>query len=131
MNKSFADMVQQFMTACGQFNPRFDEVSNEDFYNQVALYQKLIEEEYNELQESVTGDANWVKESCDLIWVIIARMLSLGVDVNSAFAELSRSNMSKTVDGKVIRRADGKVLKPEGYSDANMTPTLLRSKHNN
>lgn len=126
--KTYSDMVQEFMTACGQCNPRFDQVSNEDFYNQVQLYQKLIEEEYLELQESITGSSHWVKESCDLIWVIIARMLSLGVDVNAAFGELSRSNMSKTVNGKVIRREDGKIMKPKEYSDADMEPTLLRNK---
>jgi len=32
------------------------------------------------------------------------------------FAEVHRSNMAKLVDGKVIRREDGKVLKPEGWT---------------
>lgn len=128
--KTYSDMVQEFMNACGQKNPRIDEVQYDEFYNQVTLYGKLIAEEYDELNCADPGSAHWVKESCDLIWVIIARMLSLGVDVNAAFAELSRSNMSKTVDGKVIKREDGKILKPEGYSDADMEPTLLRNKSN-
>ena len=33
---------------------------------------------------------------------------------DEAFNEVHRSNMAKLVDGKVIRREDGKVLKPNG-----------------
>ena len=38
---------------------------------------------------------------------------------DDAFNEVHRSNMAKLVDGKVIRRDDGKVLKPEGGNHRN------------
>lgn len=40
-----------------------------------------------------------------------------GFDMDALFAEVHRSNMAKVgPDGQVIRREDGKVLKPEGWT---------------
>ena len=38
--------------------------------------------------------------------------------------EISASNMSKTVEGKVIKREDGKILKPETYFPPNIQRAL-------
>ena len=49
---------------------------------------------------------------CDLIYVAIGFALKAGMDIDGAFREVHRSNMSKLdKDGKPIKRADGKVLK--------------------
>ena len=40
------------------------------------------------------------------------------------FNEVHRSNMAKLVDGKVIRREDGKVLKPEGWQPPQLAQFL-------
>jgi predicted HAD superfamily Cof-like phosphohydrolase len=47
-----------------------------------------------------------------------------GYDVDGAWAEVARSNLAKIdpTTGKVIKRPDGKVLKPEGW-----TPPSLES----
>lgn len=37
-------------------------------------------------------------ELCNLLWVTIGVLLSMGVDVNGAMAELARANMSKLVE---------------------------------
>jgi predicted HAD superfamily Cof-like phosphohydrolase len=41
-----------------------------------------------------------------------------GYDVDAAWAEVARSNLAKIdpATGKVIKRPDGKVLKPEGWT---------------
>jgi predicted HAD superfamily Cof-like phosphohydrolase len=41
-----------------------------------------------------------------------------GFDVEGAWAEVARSNLAKIdpVTGKVNKRSDGKVLKPEGWT---------------
>ena len=45
-----------------------------------------------------------------------ASRTALGVDLPAVFVEVHRSNMSKRgADGRVLRRADGKVLKGPGY----------------
>ena len=43
---------------------------------------------------------------------------------DDAFNEVHRSNMAKLVDGKVIRREDGKVLKPEGWQPPQLAQFL-------
>jgi predicted HAD superfamily Cof-like phosphohydrolase len=65
-------------------------------------------------------------ELCDLMWVTTGALLSMGVDVKGAMAELARANMGKTVliDGKrvVIKDENGKVQKPEGWTAADISP---------
>lgn len=45
----------------------------------------------------------------------------MGVNLQGAWDEVIRSNMSKTdpESGKIIKRADGKILKPDSFSPAN------------
>ena len=40
---------------------------------------------------------------------------SLGIPQQEVWDEVARSNMSKLVDGKLIKREDGKVLKPDTF----------------
>lgn len=42
--------------------------------------------------------------------------------------EVTRSNLSKIVDGKVLRREDGKILKPEGFRRPNIQGALAAVK---
>ena len=39
-------------------------------------------------------------------------------------AEVTRSNLAKIVDGKVLRRADGKIQKPEGFQPPDIAGAL-------
>jgi predicted HAD superfamily Cof-like phosphohydrolase len=39
----------------------------------------------------------------------------LGIPQQAVWDEVARSNMSKLVDGKLIKREDGKVLKPDTF----------------
>lgn len=108
--------VSIFIEASGQ------EVTEE---NQ-ALYAKLIQEEYNEfLQARAFNDNIEQLDACmDMIWVILGYCYMKGFDVKGAWGEVARSNLDK-IDyetGKVIRREDGKILKPEGW-----TPPKLES----
>jgi predicted HAD superfamily Cof-like phosphohydrolase len=111
MTKVFTD-VQMFMLASGQ-------TLNVENETQALLYKKLIDEEYQEFLESYyKGDDVETLDACfDMIWVIVGYMLSKGYDVEGAWDEGARSNLAKidTVTGKVIKRNDGKILKPEGW----------------
>jgi predicted HAD superfamily Cof-like phosphohydrolase len=61
----------------------------------------------------------------DLIYVAVGTAISLGIPIDDVFAEVHRSNMSKTgPDGKAIRRADGKILKGPNYSPADIESLL-------
>ena len=86
---------------------------------QSELYKKLIEEEYWEFLTAynVKDDVETLDACFDMIWVIAGDMHSRGWDCEAAWDEGARSNLAKIdpTTGKVIRREDGKILKPEGW----------------
>ena len=114
MSKTFTD-VTVFMTAAGQSIPPF----NANRSDQSDLYMKLIQEEYTELMdaEAVSDDAEICDACFDLMWVIVGYMKSRGWDCENIWDEGAKSNLSKidSATGKVIKREDGKILKPEGW----------------
>jgi predicted HAD superfamily Cof-like phosphohydrolase len=100
----------------------------------------LIEEEIKEAKEA---GANFLKELCDIMYVVtyaglkgytipqsmlsdlskIECFVNGGLDANfqEAFDRVHQSNMSKLgEDGKPIRREDGKVLKGPNYKEPNL-----------
>jgi predicted HAD superfamily Cof-like phosphohydrolase len=96
---------------------------NEDQFN---LYLKLIEEEHQELKDAVAANdrVEALDAILDTIVVLAGAAHSLGVDVEGGWNEVIRSNMSKVdpASGKLLKRADGKVLKPEGFTPPNLVP---------
>lgn len=48
-----------------------------------------------------------------------------GIPLDAVFAEVHRSNMAKCVDGVVLRRADGKVRKPPGWTPPDIRAVLF------
>lgn len=110
-----------FMQACGQ-------TTHKENYGQAAMYHNLIGEEFVELGEAeLVGDT--VEEFdavLDLIVVLIGYGLSRGWPMDKGWAEVIRSNMAK-IDpktGMVLRRADGKILKPEGWTPPDLVSLL-------
>lgn len=112
------DDVKNFMIACSQQvveTPCFNEWTE----GQAKLYMSLIAEEYGELLTGwIKGDLVEIADACaDLVWVIQGLNHSLGIPQQKVWDEVARSNMSKiSENGKVLKRADGKVQKPETYS---------------
>lgn len=78
----------------------------------------LVREEFGELEEAVAaGNAVAALDAiCDEIYVLIGLALKMGFDLEGAFAEVHRSNMTKLTDGRLLTRPDGKILKPPSYS---------------
>jgi predicted HAD superfamily Cof-like phosphohydrolase len=101
--------VKLFLNACDQ-KPTDENID---------LYYELIKEEYKEFLDAVE-DGNNVEQldACmDMIWVILGYCHMKGFDIKGAWQEVADSNLSK-IDkdtGKVLRREDGKILKPEGW----------------
>lgn len=115
MSKVFTD-VEVFLRSVAQ-------TSRVDNSEQAELYLKLIEEEYNELMDAYhqNDDAEICDACFDLIWVVVGYMHSRGWDCEEVWDEGAKSNLSKIdpVTGKVKRRADGKILKPDGWKPPN------------
>lgn len=120
MTSVFADQTK-FMTACDQSV----DVFNVDQFN---MYTRLIEEEYNELADAIrAGDkVETLDALIDILVVTIGAINSMGADGEGAWNEVMRSNFSKidAETGKVIKRDDGKVLKPENWQAPVLGPFL-------
>lgn len=99
--------VVKFIEAC-------DQSKNIDNVN---LYDKLIHEEYQEFLDA-NFDVEELDACMDMIWVILGYCYMKGFNVQGAWEEVARSNLCKInpETGKVNKRSDGKVLKPEGWT---------------
>lgn len=120
MTNPFKDQ-ETFMRAC-------DQTVGEINAAQFALYSKLITEEYLELQDAKT-QLDQLDALIDILVVTIGAIHSMGADAEGAWQEVMRTNLSK-IDvntGKVNKREDGKVLKPEGWTPPNLKPFLQRT----
>ena len=102
--------VRKFMDAC-------DQPSDQGWGEQAALYMDLITEEYKETLDAYNkGDLVEVADGlADMVWVIMGLANTLGIPFDDVWREVKNSNMSKCVDGKVIKNEAGKVMKPDTY----------------
>lgn len=94
---------------------------------QTKLYIDLVQEEFDEtLTAFFRGDTIEVADGiADLVWVLMGLASSLGIPFDQVWDEVKASNMSKVVDGKLIKREDGKVMKPEGYFRPDINAVLF------
>ena len=115
------DDVAKFMYACDQ--------NEADFGAQANLYVDLIIEEFKELVVAFGNrDKVEIADACaDLKWVIEGLEHTLNIPQQQVWDEVSRSNLAKiSSDGKVHKREDGKVLKPEGWTAPNIKDIIKR-----
>jgi predicted HAD superfamily Cof-like phosphohydrolase len=107
-----------------EFNQAFDipkldspDIGSEEL---IELRIKLLREEVEEYAEAArTGDLVEVLDAlADIGYILAGTILNHGMQniYDDAFNEVHRSNMAKLVDGKVLRREDGKVMKPQGWT---------------
>jgi len=119
-NNPFQDS-KIFMKAVGQTIYEYNE-------EQLKLYFDLINEEWNELHEAAENNdkVEMLDALVDLLVVVTGAIHSMGVDSQDAWDEVMRTNFAKIdpTTGKVRRREDGKVLKPEGWQPPNMAKFL-------
>jgi len=120
MTNFFRDQ-EKFMRAC-------DQTVGELNYRQYELYYGLIKEEVAELMAAhKEGDKlGQLDALIDILVVTIGAIHSMGVDGEGAWNEVMRTNFAKidSETGKVRKRHDGKVLKPDGWQPPNLTPYL-------
>ena len=123
MTNPFRDQ-EKFMKACDQSVNEF----NKDQFN---LYVTLIEEEANELADAITAhdQVETVDALIDILVVTIGALHSMGADAEGAWKEVMKTNFAK-IDretGKVRKREDGKVLKPQGWTPPDLKPFLKKN----
>lgn len=114
------------------------ELSIDDTYSidLLTLRQKLINEETAELNIEINSlieelktkgsisketKLKMFKELADLQYVLSGMVVSLGIPMEEVFNRVHNSNMSKLVDGKPIKREDGKFLKGPNYKKPDLS----------
>lgn len=102
--------VAKFIEACDQAKTK----------ENANLYRNLIVEEFWEFKhaESKNDNVEQLDACMDMIWVILGYCYMKGYNVAGAWNEVARSNLAKInpETGKVNKREDGKVLKPENWT---------------
>ena len=119
MTNPFLDQ-RRFMEACDQTVTGLN-------HQQYELYKNLIKEEFDELTEANT-QVDALDALIDILVVTIGAIHSMGADGEGAWNEVMRTNIAKidAVTGKVRKREDGKVLKPEGWTAPNLEPYVQK-----
>jgi NTP pyrophosphatase (non-canonical NTP hydrolase) len=95
----------------------------------LALRRKLVTEEFYEWLDEVDIATvtpgkieNFAKEMADMLVVIIGTAQLMDLPIERVFNEVMDSNMSKLgLDGKPLRREDGKILKGPHYRPVDLS----------
>ena len=106
--RSLSDMAIEFRDAF--------QISNSPLSRQTQKH--LIDEEYQEFAAAYANEPyeNELKELADLVYTCYQYAENMEWDLDEALHRVHTSNMSKLgLDGKPIRRVDGKVLKGPNY----------------
>ena len=94
------------------------------------LRKNLLAEEYQEyLDGERANDLTAIGDALiDMVYIIYGTGIEYGLPMGELFDEVHRSNMTKIdpVTGRVIRREDGKILKPASYSSPNLAGIIER-----
>ena len=70
-----------------------------------------------------------LKELCDLAYVTVGWALAHGWDFDEAFRRVHASNMTKVSEnGKIKKREDGKILKPDTYTPPDLKDLVEKKK---
>jgi len=120
MSGDYQEHVEQFMMQGEQEFPQ--SIDSE----MASLYMSLITEEYNETWEAFHNkDLVEVADGlADMVWVIMGMASVLNIPFDAVWNEVRASNMSKFVDGKVVKNEDGKIMKPDGYFRPNIAKVI-------
>jgi predicted HAD superfamily Cof-like phosphohydrolase len=110
-------LLQQAIT----FRQAMEQPVNTTLETVHELQANLIHEEHLEFLEAFEGEVDGIqitdqlKELADLVFVCYQFAAARGWDLDTAMRRVFESNMSKLVDGKPLRRSDGKILKGPNY----------------
>lgn len=123
MTNPFRDQ-EKFMKACDQSVEGFNQ-------KQFDLYVNLIDEEFGELKTAIAAvdKVEMVDALIDILVVTIGALHSMGADGDGAWKEVMKTNFAKIdkVTGKVVKREDGKVLKPDGWTPPALAPFVTKN----
>lgn len=125
-HKSFFDLEMEFADACDIYQGKVEGFEGTKQQDAISLAARLCREElvdelgsalYNYLTSPTMENKVEVADAiADSIYVLCQLARAIGIPLNEVYAVVHESNMAKVgAEGKVIRREDGKVLKPADW----------------
>ena len=125
MTKTMFEMVRDFHEAFGQ---RVGSKPWLPYGDERDLRMRLMKEEMKEYEQAEHNNDlnNLAVELADIIYIACGTAVSYGIPLDDVFNAIHQANMNKLVDGKVIRREDGKIKKPEGWQPADIEGILKK-----
>lgn len=87
-----------------------------EFFKEGRMTQHVLDSDKTELLDAFL----------DIAWVAIGGAIAMGADVEGAWAEVVRSNMSKVdpATGKMVKDENGKIIKPPNFSKPELAKFL-------
>ena len=141
--KAFPELQREFMLICKQeimgLNAQESYHVDNKFKRTVALWDSLIDEEVNKelrahLREYIYSTASVTKprekiidemaaigdDIADSIYVLCGLANAIGIPLTRIFNAVHSANLDKAPNGILKKRADGKILKPDGWKAADI-----------
>lgn len=105
--------VREFTRACHDELPGKPVAMSNDA---IGFIRTMVNDEMDELEQATTVTEQ-ADALVDAIYYICDCAVRHGINLDPLFAIVHQANMTKVVDGKVVRRADGKIMKPDCWID--------------
>jgi predicted HAD superfamily Cof-like phosphohydrolase len=122
--KRLLEQVREFHEAFGVPILSLPQMPHEE---RRKLRYRILKEEFEEYVAAENDDdlAEVADALGDMAYIIAGTALEYGIPLDRVLDEIHRSNMAKLgPDGKPIKRADGKVIKPEGWQPPDIAAAL-------
>ena len=111
---TYTTAVKEFSDACN--DDSLPSTPKQMGVEAVEFIAEMVNDELEELREA-TDVVEQADALVDAIYYICDTAVRHGMNLDRVFEIVHGANMQKVVDGRVIRRDDGKILKPEGWRD--------------
>lgn len=111
---TYTTAVKEFSDACN--DSQLPSTPKRMSVEAVEFVAEMVNDELDELREA-TDVVEQADALVDAIYYICDTAVRHGMNLDRVFEIVHGANMAKVVDGRVIRRDDGKILKPEGWRD--------------
>lgn len=135
MTKTDFGYIEEWHNACQIPNPEEPTIIHED---QGVLMFKLMYEELIEFKNALKDyDSTKTQKLAEITDALLdirylldgtIRQYGLHKIFDEGLQLVHKSNMTKTVGGKLLKREDGKILKPESYVPVNLLPLFSEIK---
>lgn len=135
--QNIEDTVRRFMVAADQEAPLYPAMTDTAklYLGDPATMDPndlstcgLVGEEVSELLRAwkQRDDVEAFDGALDTIWTLVAFLIAVGFPAALGWNEVAQTNINKIdpATGKVLKRGDGKVLKPAGWEPPNLRRVL-------